>query len=223
MKDFKKNTFRKFCAISVKKRFPFKIKLKSELQMKTPKSYRYSPGKAPVIVSLLVATSLVCAQEEREQPIFDLSPFTIDASEDTGYTATSTLAGTRIRTDLKDLGSAISVVTTELMGDISATDASTLLSYTANTEVGGYQGNFSGGETNNVGRVMQTDARTNPQLNQRVRGLGNADLTRGFFLTDIGFDSYNTDRVEVSRGPNSLLFGIGSPGGVINNSPKSLL
>lgn len=160
--------------------------------------------------------STVHAQENQDdENIFELSPFTIDASEDTGYTATSTLAGTRIRTDLKDLGAAISVVTSEFMEDVGATDAGTLLSYMTNMEVGGNQGNFSGGAPGGTSRVRLNSERTNPQLNQRVRGLGRADLTRGLFLTSIPFDSYNTDRVTVSRGPNSLLFGIGSPGGVI--------
>ena len=139
------------------------------------------------------------------------------------YWGISTLAGTRIRTDLKDLGSAISVYTQEFMEDTGATDAGTLLSYTTNAEVGGINGNFSGAEDNGRGRYLVTEARTNPQLNQRIRGLGAADLTRGFYLTDIPFDSYNTERVTVSRGPNSLLFGIGSPGGVINNATKQAL
>lgn len=86
--------------------------------------------------------------------------------------------------------------------------------------MGGFQGNFTGAQINVRQRYFDNDARTNPQRNQRIRGLGAADLTRGYFLTDIPFDSYNTDRVTVSRGPNSLLFGIGSPGGVINNSVK---
>ena len=162
------------------------------------------------------------AQEVDDDEIFELSPFTIDASEDTGYTATATLAGIRVRTNLKDLGAAISVYTEEFMNDTAATDAATLLSYTSNTEVGGFQGNFSGAgpDLNNGGRFMQRDERTNPQFNQRIRGLGRADLTRGLFLTSIPFDRYNTERVTVSRGPNSLLFGIGSPGGVIDNSTK---
>jgi len=160
------------------------------------------------------------AIREKEENVILLSPFTVGATQDVGYMATSTLAGTRIRTDLKDLGSAISVVTKEFLKDTAATDAGTLLSYTTNTEVGGYQGNFSGAVAGGTGRIEQTSERTNPQFNQRVRGLGRADLTRGYFLTDIAFDSYNTDQVTVSRGPNSILFGIGSPGGVINNSTK---
>lgn len=158
--------------------------------------------------------------ESNVDPVIEMSPFTINASDDTGYQATSTLAGTRIRTELKDLGAAISVITADFLEDTGATDGASLLSYTTNTEVGGVQGNFSGAEANTMSRFMPVEERTSPQLNQRVRGLGRADLTRGFYLTEIPFDSYNTDRVEVSRGPNSLLFGIGSPGGVINNGLK---
>jgi hypothetical protein len=51
-----------------------------------------------------------------------------------------------------------------------------------------------------------------------VRGLTSADMSRDFFITSIPLDSYNTDRVEISRGPNAMLFGLGSPAGIINNS-----
>ncbi|MDA0348337.1 MAG: TonB-dependent receptor plug domain-containing protein [Verrucomicrobia bacterium] len=172
---------------------------------------------------LVTGFSNAFAQNEDDEDVFELTPFTVDESETQGYLATSTLAGTRIKTDLRDLGAAISVVTSEFMDDIGATDANTLLSYTSNTEVGGYQGNFNGAQSDNTSRFINNDGRTNPQRNQRIRGLGEADLTRGYYLTDIGFDSYNTDRVTISRGPNSLLFGIGSPGGVINNSTKQAI
>jgi hypothetical protein len=59
-----------------------------------------------------------------------------------------------------------------------------------------------------------------PQTSNRVRGLGSVDITRDFFLTNpaIQVDSYNIDDVELSRGPNSTLFGIGSPSGILNLS-----
>ncbi|MCZ6672878.1 MAG: hypothetical protein O7C75_08060 [Verrucomicrobia bacterium] len=162
------------------------------------------------------------AQDE-DETVYTLSPFTVDESETVGYAATSTLAGTRIKTDLKDLGASISVVTEAFMDDVAATDAQTLLSYLGNVEVGGFQGNFTGASASTWSRFYQLDARTNPQRNQRVRGLFAADLTRNLYLTDIPFDSYNTGRVTVSRGPNSLLFGIGSPGGVIDNASKQAI
>ncbi|QXD25602.1 TonB-dependent receptor plug domain-containing protein [Opitutia bacterium ISCC 51] len=175
------------------------------------------------VLPLFCVIVMPFASAQEDDDVYNLSLFQIDEEETQGYLATSTLAGTRIKTDLKDLGAAISVVTSEFMDDISATDAQTLLSYTSNTEVGGFQGNFSGAQASNRSRFVDNDSRTNPQRNQRIRGLGAADLTRGYFLTDIAFDSYNTERVTVSRGPNSLLFGIGSPGGVINNATKQAI
>ncbi len=107
------------------------------------------------------------------------------------------------------------------MDDTGVTDASTLLTFTANTEVGGSMGNFAGGVV--TGRVNQTGARDNPQGNQRVRGLSSAQLTRDYFRSVIPFDRYNTTRVTLNRGPNSILFGVGATGGVINNTTKKAL
>ena len=58
----------------------------------------------------------------------------------------------------------------------------------------------------------------NPQTETRIRGIGSADLTREFFATDIPFDSYNTAMVTINRGPNAVLFGLGSPAGIVDNS-----
>jgi hypothetical protein len=146
-----------------------------------------------------------------------LSAFTVSDSKDVGYTATNTLAGTRLNTPLKDVGTSISVVTKEFLLDIAANDSGTLLPYTVGTEVGGTDGNFAGGSIAG-GRPDQAGARAEPERNQRVRGLASAELTRDYFLSDIPFDSYNTERVTINRGPNALLFGIGSPGGVVNNT-----
>ncbi len=188
--------------------------------MKTLPHYRLLPGAFALAGLVCLPTAFAQDDDSDEEEVYELSPFSVDAADSAGYKATSTLAGTRIKTNLKDLGASISVVTQEFMEDVGATDAQTLLSYVSNTEVGGYQGNFTGASEQAQSRYYQTEERTNPQQNQRIRGLGSADLTRGFFLTDIPFDGYNTERVTVSRGPNSILFGIGSPGGVINNATK---
>ncbi len=180
--------------------------------------------RAMLLASFLGCASVALAQDsDTEDDVFTLSPFVVDASGDTGYRATSTWAGTRIRTDLKDLGSAISVYTSEFMEDLDSTDSETLLSFTTNTEVGGEQGNFSGIDGEGDGqdsRIFSNEARTDPQSATRIRGLGKAALTRDYFLRDFAYDAYNTERITISRGANSLLFGIGSPGGVINNATK---
>ncbi|HEU5081210.1 MAG TPA: TonB-dependent receptor plug domain-containing protein [Opitutaceae bacterium] len=143
-----------------------------------------------------------------------LSPFVIEASEDTGYQATTTLAGTRVRTDLRDVASSISVVTSKFLSDTGARNQQDLLVYTTNTEVGGLGGNFGGLGSGNG--VKENSALLRPNQNTRVRGLDSADSTRDYFLTDIPWDSYNVDRVDLQRGPNSILFGVGSPAGIVN-------
>ncbi len=81
--------------------------------------------------------------EATNEEVVILTPFEVTSESDTGYVATDTLAGTRIRTELKDIGSAVSVVTKDLMNDIGATDSGTLLQYTTNTEVAGTRGTYS--------------------------------------------------------------------------------
>ncbi|MBL9211814.1 MAG: TonB-dependent receptor plug domain-containing protein, partial [Opitutaceae bacterium] len=149
-----------------------------------------------------------------------LSPFVVAESEDRGYAAVSTLAGTRLRTELRDVGAAISVVTSQFMIDTASTNVRDLLVYTANTEAGGFEGNFSGVSTGN-GFANAEATLQSPQNSTRVRGLAGADLTRDFFLTNIPMDSYNTERVDISRGANAILFGLGSPAGIINNQLKT--
>ncbi|HEY1794026.1 MAG TPA: TonB-dependent receptor plug domain-containing protein [Opitutaceae bacterium] len=142
-----------------------------------------------------------------------LSPFVVDASEDKGsYHAESTLAGTRVHTDLKDVASAITVVTAQFLQDTGATNAEDLLVYTPSTEIAGLRGNFSGVVGSAVITENTVDAST------RVRGLDSADNTRDYFLTDVPWDSFDVGRVDLQRGPNSILFGTGSPAGIINVS-----
>ena len=142
-----------------------------------------------------------------------LSPFVVDATEDKGsYRANSTLAGTRVRTDLKDVSSAITVVTAQFLQDTGAKNAEDLLVYTPSTEVSGLRGNFSGV----AGSAVVQENTVQPTT--RVRGLDSADNTRDYFLTDIPWDSFDVGRVDLQRGPNSILFGTGSPAGIINVS-----
>jgi len=158
------------------------------------------------------------AASATDDEVIVLSPFEVTASESNGYVATTTLAGSRINTQLKDVGSAISVVTAEFMKDTGATDSKSLLQYTTNTEVASIQGNFTNAST---GNQQEEGTFTTPNSNTRVRGLTSADNTRNFFITDIPWDSYNVDRVDMQRGANSILFGMGSPAGIINTSTKT--
>lgn len=177
----------------------------------------FSVGALPALRAQSQPTPTPAPAALEEETVV-LSPFVVEASEDDGYRAKATLAGTRIRTELKDVGASVSAITEKFLQDTNSNRVEDLLVYTVGTEVAGQGGNYLGqGDS-----TFLTDTnRTSPIANTRVRGLAEADNTRDFFLSDIPWDSYNIGRVDLQRGPNSILFGIGSPAGIVNSSVNS--
>jgi outer membrane receptor protein involved in Fe transport len=164
----------------------------------------------------IVATKQAAGDEDA---VLQLSPFTVNAERDNGYQATQTLAGTRLNTPLKDLGASISIYTKTFLDDIGATDSNDLLIFATGMEAGGVNGNYSGAATDiNGADVTGNGPRENPQQASRTRGLASPNFTRNFFTTDIAFDTYNVEAVTINRGPNAILFGAGSPAGVVDNT-----
>ena len=151
-----------------------------------------------------------------------LSPFLVDTASERGYQATSTLAGSRIKTDLKDVAASVTVLTTEFMDDLGAKDVASAMAFVAGAEndstyhaepvaalggANGYVGSDFGDNNNRSGVI-------------RVRGLGSASTTINFIDTIGSTDRYNTERVEFLRGANSILFGLAEPAGLVNSSTK---
>jgi outer membrane receptor protein involved in Fe transport len=170
--------------------------------------------------SLLAQPAAPAASSGRpDEEIVKLSPFEVTTTRNIGYQATDTLAGTRIRTDLKDVAASISVLTTEFLQDIGATDTGTLLQYTTNAEVAGTRGTYAG--LGNAASVDESGNLRSPSGAQRVRGLAAADNARDYYITDIPWDSYNVDRIDILRGPNSILYGLGSPAGIVNAATRN--
>jgi catecholate siderophore receptor len=147
--------------------------------------------------------------------IVELSPFEVRADLDTGYRAVSTQSGTRLRTELKDVAASVSVITRDFMEDVNGYNLEDLFVYTLGTEVSGMGGNFTGVSLT-LDNPSYNDNQIEPTSNTRVRGLASADQTRDYFLTSIPLDGYNFNRIEVIRGANGLLVGLGSPAGVAN-------
>lgn len=156
--------------------------------------------------------------ETEDDEVIVLSPFEVTA-ETQGYYAGTTLAGNRLATDVRDIGNAVTVITSQFLRDIGATDNATLLQYTTNTEVGNVFGNFVGRGDGSL--VDESASFRNPNQNTRIRGLTAADNARDYFLSDIPWEGYNVEGVDLQRGPNSILFGQGSPAGLINTRTKS--
>ncbi|HVU16793.1 MAG TPA: TonB-dependent receptor plug domain-containing protein [Candidatus Didemnitutus sp.] len=175
-----------------------------------------SPAADPSTVANLRMLAADAPAAGNAPETITLSPFEVTADKNIGYQATETLAGSRIRTNLGDVASSIQVITKEFMNDVGATDNGTLLQFTTNAEVGGTRGTYAG--VGNGTTPTETAELRAPASAQRVRGLAAADNTRDFFVTDIPWDSYNVDRIDIQRGPNSILFGLGSPAGIVNAS-----
>lgn len=146
-----------------------------------------------------------------------LSPFTVQTDRDRGYAATTTLAGTRLATPLSDLGASVSVYPKSLLDDLGATGPADVMIYATGMEAGGPGGNFSNGANDiNDPQVVGDGARVSPQTQWRTRGLAAPNATREFFVSDFAGDAYNTESLTVSRGPNAVLLGVGSPAGVVD-------
>lgn len=162
-----------------------------------------------------------------EKDVLTLSPFVVTTAKDTGYYAANTLAGSRMSTNLADIGASISVVTKQQLEDTASTDINDIFRYEVNTEGSstytqptlsmrgdGVLDVNAGGQLGN----SMTDY-TNATAN-RVRGLGAPSSAINYYpaIGAVPFDAYNTQSVEISRGPNSMLFGLGSPAGIVNQS-----
>src|ERR1019366_6831358 len=157
-------------------------------------SFAQAAAPAPDQTTTVTTTTTPTTTAGNEEEAVVLSPFVVDAAEEKGsYKANSTLAGTRVRTDLNDVASALSVVTAQFLQDTGATNTQDLLVYTPNTEVAGLNGNFSG----QAGNAQFSENITTPSTTTRVRGLSAADNTRDYFLTDIPWDSFNVGRVDL--------------------------
>lgn len=185
--------------------------------MRLPK---FRPHVRTALAVLLVGGHLSAQsvpEVDTKEDVIELSPFEVSSNDDRGYYASQTMAGGRINSKVGDIGTSLQVVTAEFLRDVGAVNANEVLVYTTNTDVSGPSGNVGPTEAS-AGGVSDVGVRTNSSASNRVRAVGSADLTRNFLRTDIPFDSYNSGRLDILRGANSFLFGLGSPAGIINYS-----
>jgi outer membrane receptor protein involved in Fe transport len=158
---------------------------------------------------LLAQASSPASAPPSEIPV-ELSPFVVQTDRDTGYLAANTLAGSRLNTALKDTPASLSVFTSEFMSDLGAFALGEVMRYAVNVEF-----------------QLDDDRATNPNGNEtvqgyagyRVRGL-RASAAQNYFRWSLPVETGIIERIEDSRGPNSVLFGIASPGGLLNSATK---
>ncbi|MGH7944355.1 MAG: TonB-dependent receptor plug domain-containing protein, partial [Opitutaceae bacterium] len=144
--------------------------------------------------------------------VVELSPFTVTESSEVGYLASNTLAGSRFNTPLSDTPAAISVLTPEFPADIGAFTLTEAMNYAVNVER----------QLDDDRAAINGNDTISSYQSFRVRGMA-ATVSRNYFAWSIPTETALIERIEDSRGPNSVLFGIASPGGLINANTKQAL
>lgn len=136
------------------------------------------------------------------QETIQLSPFEVRTDQDKGFAATNALAGGRLSTDLKDTPVAYSVINREMIDALGLTDLNSAAEWTTNSFR--FPDGAGGGDTFNITAPIN------------VRGIqgNNALRQRNFFVYFSEDDSYNIERYDFGRGPNQVLFGNGTVGGM---------
>ncbi|MBL9209356.1 MAG: TonB-dependent receptor [Opitutaceae bacterium] len=157
-----------------------------------PSSFR---GGAFLAVAL-AATGAVGAQPARSggaEDVIKLEEFSVTDSVATGYRATNSITATGIGMKISETPIPISVVTSELIADVSADTLSEALTYVSGV----------GTSPRNESTFL-------------VRGFsGLISYRNGQYRRQL-FTTYNVDRVEVAKGAAGIFFGTVRPGGVIN-------
>jgi iron complex outermembrane receptor protein len=131
-----------------------------------------------------------------------LATFQVTTTADRGYRAGNSVSATRIDTPIKDLPFSISAFTEQFIEDIGALELLDVV-------------NFAPGVTSGAKEFTQGNNRYS------IRGFdGDVTPQRNGFVGNRYVDSGNVQRVEVVKGPASLLYGQITPGGTVNYITK---
>jgi iron complex outermembrane receptor protein len=134
-----------------------------------------------------------------------LAAFTVSAEDDRGYYAPSAISGTRTKTELLNLPMNLNVLTEQFIKDIGATDLVDIVTFTAGLAAApATSGDTNGGDTTGFS----------------LRGFGTHVPYRNGFRRLRIVDTTNISRVEVIKGPSSVLYGTAFAGGSVNYVTK---
>lgn len=163
------------------------------------------------------STAPVSSTPSAASGAFVLTPFEVSSDKDNGYAATETLAGTRMRTSLRDVGASLSILTPEFLRDLGVNSFEQALIYTPSVDL-------VEGDNTDANRASGTQMRFGTGQSYSIRGFntnaGNQSISHDFFSALEPTDNYNLERVTLSLGPNALLIGVGNPQGTAVTTTK---
>lgn len=157
-------------------------------------------------------------QPQSEGPgVATLSAVTVTGRSDDniGVLSLKSSAGTKTDTPLLETAQSISVINRDMMDMLGAKNSAEALRYSAGVTVGGY------GVDSRVDEIAVRGFRTGSFANNLyLDGLRPPGSSSGATASAAQFDGYGLERVEVLRGPSSVLYGQIAPGGLVNATSK---
>jgi iron complex outermembrane receptor protein len=159
-----------------------------------------------------IATKPAPVSSATADGVVALTPFTVTSDDDNGYLATNTLAGSRLNSSLKDTPGVLDVLTKDFLDDIGATTLQEALAFSTNFAE-------DSGDFDSQGVINTVFPGSQAGVTFRTRGLSGS-IARNYLQTDSRPAFYTVERIDNSSGPNSILFGLGSAGGVVNITTK---
>jgi outer membrane receptor protein involved in Fe transport len=184
--------------------------------MKSETSYPASVTKRYLVACLaaLVGASVsplwaqTVTTKTADEEVVTLTAFEVESEKDYGYLKTNSATATRIGMEIQKIPLNISVISREFLDDTNAKSLTDLFRYSA----------AASGDTRFAMRIPANEA--TPQGSFTMRGFQVNTLMRNGVFRYIGHNLDNVERVEIVKGPASVFFGQGYPGGVINYVTK---
>ncbi len=148
--------------------------------------------------------------------VVTLSPFEVKGTS-VGYFSPNSMSGTRFNTPIEDLAASLTVVTPAQMKDFAMLDINDVFAYTASTEGTETYTDFTVDRNGSVSDNVSLD----PTQANRIRALSSANYSFDNFqvMGRMPIDPSIIDGLEISRGPNASIFGLGNPSGTVNQVP----
>lgn len=174
--------------------------------------YEGAGTSAPVATTAPVATSAqpsaTVSTLATDDDVTVLSPYQVADEKDTGYLKTNSVTATRINMPIQNVPITVSVMSKDFIDDANIRSITDVLRYTS-----------SGSGDNSFAMARPSNSAT-PQGQFTIRGFGVNSLLRNGVSRYLGYNVNNVDRIEIVKGPASVFFGAGYPGGVINYITK---
>jgi outer membrane receptor for ferric coprogen and ferric-rhodotorulic acid len=194
---------------------------KTETHLNFKPMKQKSSAWLPALLALLTLSDLpaqTANPPSTDQAAVKLSPFEVNTSRDTSYGALNSTSISAFNTQLLKTPVAADIFTQDFMRDAATTNVEDLLA------------NYGAGVGTVLRNLNETDTANNqPGDRTGISQLGSRGVTAGLPRRD-GFtvsstnasinDTFDTERVEVVKGANAMLFGASGAGGLINIGSK---